>query len=118
MKNILGWTTIEQAKQLVLYGLSVRTHDMYWEEDLLTDKITLKNEHCSAIDCYSLGYRDGYLVPCWSLGRLIELAESYDGAKVSYDDHCWLIRQGDIRCIGETLPDVFIEFLKKRKEKK
>ena len=26
MKNILGWTTIEQAKQLVLYGLSVRTN--------------------------------------------------------------------------------------------
>lgn len=117
MKNILGWTTIEQAQQLVMYGLSVRTHDMHWEEDLLTAKITLKNEHCSAIDTFSLGYRDGYLVPCWSIGRLIEIAESYEGAKVSYDDHSWQIRQGDIHCIGESLPDVMAEFLKRRKEK-
>lgn len=117
MKNNLGWTTIEQAKQLVMYGLSVRTHDMHWEEDPLKNITTLKNEHNFAIDWYSLGYREGYFVPCWSLGRLIEIAESYQGAKVSYDDHCWLIKQGGIHCIGESLPDVMVEFLKRRKEK-
>lgn len=117
MKNNLGWTTIEQAKQLVMYGLSVRTHDMHWEEDTWSNEITLINGHSSAIDTFSLGYREGYLIPCWSLGRLIEIAESYQGAKVSYDDHCWLIKQGDIHCIGESLPDVMVELLKRRKEK-
>lgn len=106
MKNILGWTTRDQAQTLVEAGLSRKTADMsLW--------ISEGKEYI-----YAQEPDDPNMYACWSLGRLIELAESFDGAKVSYDDHCWQIRQGEIHSIGESLPDVFAEFLKKRKEEK
>lgn len=105
MKKIIGWTTREQASVLNEAGLSRKTADMsLW--------ISEGKEYI-----YAHEPDDPNIYACWSLGRLIELAESYEGAKVSYDDHSWQIRQGDIHCIGESLPDVMVEFLKKRKEK-
>lgn len=105
MKNILGWTTREQAQILVEAGLSRKTADMsIWISE-------------SKQYVYGHSPDDSNCIPCWSLGRLIELVESYESAKVSYDDHSWQIRQGDIHCIGESLPDVMAEFLKRRKEK-
>ena len=114
MKDIKGWTTREESKSLIKAGLAAKAHDMhyYYANGIFQLRCTA---HLAVKDNL-FSYRNGLVIPCWSLGRLIELAESYEGAKVSYDDHCWVIKQRDIRCVGESLPEVMIEFLKRRKE--
>lgn len=57
----LGWTTLEEAKQLVKAGLPVETADMhYW---LAEGREYVYTGKCS----------DSNGIPCWSLGALINL---------------------------------------------
>lgn len=66
----LGWTTLEQSKKLIEAGLDPNTADMH--------HIEVNNgfeEYYDTSLCYSkcdAKHIRGYL-PCWSLGRLIEL---------------------------------------------
>lgn len=66
----LGWTTVEEAKQLVDAGLNPDTADMYWAPDagtvVPTPYIT-KTDNETLIPAYKGA------VPCWSLGALIQL---------------------------------------------
>ena len=71
----IGWTTIEQSKKLLEAGLKPNTADMH-----------IINQNYKNHGCYdtALGYSkwdaihiDGYL-PCWSLGRLIELMQDFN----------------------------------------
>ena len=66
----LGWTTLEEAKQLVEAGLNPDTADMYWAPDagtvVPTPYIT-KTDNETLIPAYKGA------VPCWSLGALIQL---------------------------------------------
>ena len=81
----LGWTTLEEAKQLMEAGLDPNTADMYYEkteEEPRWKSITGKD---SAIAMNLFSYRNGYVVPCWSIGALIELFPTdYE----SNDDRC------------------------------
>ena len=66
----LGWTTLEEAKQLVEAGLSVETADMFWASDadtvIPTPYIT-KTDNETLIPAYKGA------IPCWSLGALLKL---------------------------------------------
>lgn len=76
-KQIMNYTTIEQSKKLIELGLDPDTADMWYEqiaEDLggpvQWKAFVGKN---SAIQYNLFSYRKGYIIPCWSLGALIEL---------------------------------------------
>lgn len=60
-KHPLGWTTLEEAKQLVEAGLPVKTADMYYW--LAEGKEYVYTGKCS----------DSNGIPCWSLGALVQL---------------------------------------------
>lgn len=57
----LGWTTLEEAKQLVEAGLPVETADMYYW--LAEEREYVYTGKCS----------DPNGIPCWSLGVLAQL---------------------------------------------
>ena len=57
----LGWTTIEEAKQLVEAGLPVETADMYYW--LAEEREYVYTGKCS----------DPNGIPCWSLGALVSM---------------------------------------------
>lgn len=113
MKDILGWTTKEQSKQLIAAGIVPKTHDMHYFLSSGIYQLRCTNHPAVAMNLFS--YRNDFVIPIWSLGRLIELMESFEGTKVSYDDGSWTVKQGDICCVGECLPEVCIECLNKRK---
>ena len=64
MKEQLGWTTLEQSKKLVEAGLDPNTADMFY---------TSLNMHKTPWVWNSKPFLHPADVPCWSLGRLIEL---------------------------------------------
>lgn len=82
MNTHFGWTTLEQSKKLVEAGLDPNTADMHYcfeegegLEEYDIDEIT--REHC-ILDvkgeyAYDEEYMKKHMIPCWSLGRLIEL---------------------------------------------
>lgn len=76
----LGWTTLEEAQQLVKAGLPVETADMYWAPDadtvVPTPYIT-KTDNETLIPAYKGA------IPCWSLGALVSLLPevSMDGIR-------------------------------------
>ena len=61
----LGWTTLEEAQQLVKVGLPIETADMHYlkiirENDVrYIPELLLDDNECD--------------IPCWSLGALLEL---------------------------------------------
>lgn len=79
----IGWTTLEESRRLVELGLDVKTADMHWKQvaDGLGEpwvwRAICGNDVAIVQDLFS--YRQGYVVPCWSLGRLIELLKPYNG---------------------------------------
>ena len=64
----LGWTTVEEAQQLVEAGLSIETADMHY--------LNYSDNDFSAL---TFPYVDtspsirSWVIPCWSLGALIKL---------------------------------------------
>ena len=79
----IGWTTLDESKRLVELGLDVCTADMHWKQvaDGLGEPWVWRafcgNDVAIEQDLFS--YRQGYVVPCWSLGRLLELLKPYQG---------------------------------------
>ncbi len=79
----IGWTTLEESRRLVELGLEVKTADMHWKQvaDGLGEPWVWRafcgNDVAIVHDLFS--YRQDYVVPCWSLGRLIELLKTYAG---------------------------------------
>ncbi len=87
----LGWTTIEEAKQLVNAGLDPNTADMRYEEnnyELLDEWVAytfggdIKN-----FDVLKKEFPDSEFYPCWSLGSLIDLMPSKLYTEIGY---CYL----------------------------
>lgn len=77
MKLQNNFTTIEQGKRLLGLGLPATSADCYWQcrcsyidekwgyECYIGEKAAIKH------NLYS--YRNDYTIPCWSVGRLIEI---------------------------------------------
>ena len=74
----VGWTTLEQSMQLVSCGLDAKSADMYYEkkfDDYGTPlyEWRLVAEKSRAIEENLFSWRQRYVEPCWSLGKLISI---------------------------------------------
>lgn len=93
------YTSIEQSKKLLKLGLSPESADMYWDYD---DHYTTtpKEKDYSIIaeplnpSC-SWDNVDPYLIPCWSLGALLDVFPS--ASLDSSDDHYYRLQ-----CMGRS----------------
>lgn len=71
----LGWTTIEESKQLIKAGLSVETADMSYTwnfDDSRYDRTTTPAKNW-IVPKYAESTKIQQVLPCWSLGALLEL---------------------------------------------
>lgn len=79
-----NFTTIEQSKKLLELGIPANSADCYWEQ--CSDSLTGDWEYkcfvgkSSAIKNNLFSFRNGYTVPCWSLGNLIKIYMSCIGS--------------------------------------
>ena len=63
-----NFTTLEQSKRLLEFGVSADSADCYWRKD--------KHGNLSYVSIIPSGGKlDEMDVPCWSVGRLIEIYE-------------------------------------------
>lgn len=71
----LDWTTLEESKQLVEAGLSVETADMSytWDFDDSRYIITTTPAKNWIVPKYAESTKIKQVLPCWSLGALIQL---------------------------------------------
>lgn len=76
MKNRpVGWTTLEEAQELVRVGLDPGTADMWWAPDADT---VIPTPYITKTDDETLIPAYKGAVPCWSLGALMELMPEID----------------------------------------
>lgn len=73
-EEILGWTTIEQSNKLVDSGLDPNTADMSYEKESNRSEWKISCGKNIAIRDNLFSYRNKYVIPCWSLGKLIKIA--------------------------------------------
>jgi hypothetical protein len=81
----LGWTTLEESQKLVEAGLPVETADMRYSFIGEHIKEATENDyllHTGSVDKNSYTFKHKFLVPCWSLGALLELIP----AEITYSD--------------------------------
>ena len=72
----LGWTTLEESKQLLESGLPIETADMRYSFIGEHIKEATENDyllHTGSVDKNSYTFKHKFLVPCWSLGALMQL---------------------------------------------
>jgi hypothetical protein len=72
----LGWTTLEESQKLVEAGLPVETADMRYSFIGEHIKEATENDyllHTGSVDKNSYTFKHKFLVPCWSLGALMQL---------------------------------------------
>ena len=74
----VGWTTLEQSICLVACGLDAKSADMHYEQqfDEYGAKLyewRLVAEESRAIEENLFSWRQKYVEPCWSLGKLISI---------------------------------------------
>lgn len=74
----VGWTTLEQSICLVSCGLEAKTADMCYEEKFDEYGAPLYEwrlvaEKSIAIEQNLFSWRQRYVEPCWSLGKLISI---------------------------------------------
>jgi hypothetical protein len=77
----VGWTILEQSMLLVSCGLDAKSADMYYEQkfdDYGTPlyEWRLVAEKSRAIEENLFSWRQKYVEPCWSLGKLISIISS------------------------------------------
>lgn len=86
------YTTIEQSKKLVELGLDPLTSDMYYSftgehiKDAKDEDFSVSVGLASAIRDKHFSYRYGYVIPCWSLGALLEMMP--DGVQTNSNYTC------------------------------
>lgn len=70
-----NFTTPEQSKRLLELGLPANSADMYYQKTKQEDDYELFVGESIAIKENLFSYRYGYSIPCWSVGRLMEIYE-------------------------------------------
>lgn len=71
----LGWTTLEESKQLVEVGLPTETADMSYTwnfDDSRYDRMTTPAKNW-IVPKYGESTKIKQVLPCWSLGTLVQL---------------------------------------------
>ena len=120
MANLLyNYTDVEQARQLVKIGLDPKTSDMYYET-VVSQKTGMPYYHTKlgsspAIQHDLFSFRNGYIIPCWSVGALLKTLpkyELYHPGPRGVDEICI----SGIGCMaaddGESLVDLLCEMVK------
>lgn len=73
------YTTVEQSKKLLKLGLDVKTHDMFYEQEIgrNTDMpyYAVKVGSSIAIEQNLFSYRNELVIPCWSVGALLDVLD-------------------------------------------
>lgn len=94
-KNLQSnFTTPEQSKRLLEFGVPAWTADCYYTE---SGKIEIKN---TALDILH--------TPCWSVGRLMEINDIC----IIYDDKAWMgIEYPSTKLVKGKLDLPYVEFL-------
>ena len=98
---MIHYTSVEQAKKLVELGLKPTTADM-WYDSPDKDYFSPHVGQNVSITRDLFSFREGYVIPCWSLGALIEvmaLKKSVSGhaaaviafSQIMIDEKCSLI---------------------------
>lgn len=93
-----NFTTAEQSKRLLELGVPADSADCYWQ--LRSDSLAENWEYrcyigtSPAIKDNLYSYRNGYTIPCWSVGRLIEILEIILGSP--WSDKELLGKQGTL----------------------
>lgn len=81
IEKTLGWTTVEQAKRLMENRTDPLSADMCYEKSEKSPADRAEYEivpHRSiAIEQNLFSYRNGYTLPCWSMGALIKLVRPW-----------------------------------------
>ena len=121
-----NYTTIEQSKKLIELGLDPKTADMYYEQEI-GRKTDVKVGKSLAIEQNLFSFRNGYEIPCWSLGALIDLMplnildkenvlqpRQIVGNDVYYDNICYFnniygLFNNVVECILWLLKNEYIE---------
>lgn len=93
-----NFTTPEQSKRLLELGVPADSADCYWQfqSDTLTESWGYRCHigTSPAIKNNLYSYRNGYTIPCWSVGRLIEILEIILGSP--WSDKELLGKQGTL----------------------
>lgn len=71
----LGWTTLEESKQLVEVGLPVETADMSYTYDFDDSRYVIETTPAKnwIVPKYAESTKIKQVLPCWSLGALTQL---------------------------------------------
>ena len=86
-----AYTTLEESKQLIEAGLDVNTQDMYYQQccSMLTGKYEWKpfiGEHLATRENL-FSYRNGYIIPCWSLAALLDIINNSNISYILSNNH-------------------------------
>lgn len=105
----IGWTTIDEAKRLMAANVDLNSADMSFVEG--PSGWTLSTSPSLAVQKKLFSFRQGYELPCWSLGALLDLLPKEilpkDGSK-SYliategIEHPWTLVYAD--CDNNDVP--------------
>lgn len=105
----IGWTTIDEAKRLMAANVDLNSADMSFVEG--PSGWTLSASPSLAVQKKLFSFRQGYELPCWSLGALLDLLPKEilpkDGSK-SYliategIEHPWTLVYAD--CDNNDVP--------------
>ena len=81
------YTSVEQSKKLVELGLDPATADLSWNSKKLDDpEFELQIGYNPALKFKLFSFRSGHVIPCWSIGRLMELIPDH----IMHDGvNCW-----------------------------
>ena len=72
--NSYTYTSVEQSKKLAELGLDPATADLSWNSKKLDDpEFELQIGYNPALKFKLFSFRSGHVIPCWSIGRLMEL---------------------------------------------
>lgn len=66
-----GWTSVDQAKRLILSNVNPDSADMSYFK--LGNQYVMRHIPSGAVRYRLFSYREGYELPCWSLGALLNL---------------------------------------------
>lgn len=98
------FTTPEQSKRLLELGVPADSADCYYDKcaSLLAGEWEYKCfiGESVAIKNNLFSYRNGYTIPCWSVGRLIEIYELCSGKKYERKS-ARLVREGNVSVMKE-----------------
>ena len=98
MKNLQNnFTTYEQSKRLLELGVPADSSDFYYDKDEVEiDEIT--HPYIFPFNRKFSNYNDMFYLPCWSVGRLMEICKICEPKK-DYEQLCEELQYSKNYCV-------------------